>query len=67
LACGKVKRQAFVLVLLNLFLIKEVYDSINGIQRVYTLGSGLDDQDSRVRFLVGAGNFSLYHHIQNSS
>jgi hypothetical protein len=27
----------------------------------------LEDQGSRVRFLVGAGNFSLHHHIQNSS
>jgi hypothetical protein len=25
----------------------------------------LDDQGSRVRFLAGAGNFSLYHRVQN--
>jgi hypothetical protein len=31
------------------------------------LGYGLDDPGSRVRFLVGAGNVSLHHRIQNSS
>jgi hypothetical protein len=31
------------------------------------LGYGLDDQGSRVRFLVGAGNFSLHHCVQNGS
>jgi hypothetical protein len=31
------------------------------------LGYGLDDQGSRVRFPVGAGNFSLHHCIQNGS
>jgi hypothetical protein len=31
------------------------------------LGYRLDDWGSRVRFPVGAGNFSLHHHIQNSS
>jgi hypothetical protein len=29
------------------------------------LGYGLDNQGSRVRFLAGAGNFSLHHHVQN--
>jgi hypothetical protein len=29
------------------------------------LGYGLDDQGSRVRFPVGAGNFSLHHRVQN--
>jgi hypothetical protein len=28
---------------------------------------GLDNWDSTVRFLVGAENFSLHHHIQNGS
>jgi hypothetical protein len=28
---------------------------------------GLDDRGSRVRFLVGAGNISLQHHVQNGS
>jgi hypothetical protein len=28
---------------------------------------GLDDWSTRVQFLVGAGNFSLHHHIQNGS
>jgi hypothetical protein len=29
------------------------------------LGYGLDGRGSRVRFLAGAGNFSLYHRVQN--
>jgi hypothetical protein len=31
------------------------------------LGYGLDDRSSRVRFPMGAGNFSLHHRIQNGS
>jgi hypothetical protein len=31
------------------------------------LGYRLDDWGSRVRFPVGAGNFSLHHHVQNGS
>jgi hypothetical protein len=31
------------------------------------LGYGLHDRGSRVRFPVGAGNFSLHHSVQNSS
>jgi hypothetical protein len=31
------------------------------------LGYGLDDRGSRVRFPVGAGNFSLHHRVQNGS
>jgi hypothetical protein len=31
------------------------------------LGYGLDNWSSKVRFLVGAGNFSFHHCIQNSS
>jgi hypothetical protein len=31
------------------------------------VGYGLDDQDSRVRFPAGAGNFSLHHRVQNCS
>jgi hypothetical protein len=31
------------------------------------LGYGLDDRGSRVGFLVGARNFSVHHHVQNSS
>jgi hypothetical protein len=30
-------------------------------------GYGLDDRGSRVRFSVGAGNFSAHHRIQNGS
>jgi hypothetical protein len=28
---------------------------------------GLDDRGSRIRFSAGAGNFSLYHRVQNGS
>jgi hypothetical protein len=31
------------------------------------LGYGLDDRGSRFRFPAEAGNFSLYHHVQNGS
>jgi hypothetical protein len=31
------------------------------------LGFRLGDGGSRVRFLVGDGNFSLHHHVQNGS
>jgi hypothetical protein len=31
------------------------------------LGYGLDDRGSRVRFPVGAGNFSLHHRVQTGS
>jgi hypothetical protein len=31
------------------------------------LGYGLDDRGSRVRFLAGAGNFSLHYRVQNGS
>jgi hypothetical protein len=34
---------------------------------VIELGYGLDDRGSRVRFPVGAGNFSLHHRLQNGS
>jgi hypothetical protein len=32
-----------------------------------TLGYGLDNRGSRVRFPVGAGNFSLHHRVQDGS
>jgi hypothetical protein len=38
-----------------------------GIIRRAVLGYGLVDQGSRVRFLAGAGNFSLHHCVQNGS
>jgi hypothetical protein len=38
-------------------------DSLVGI----ALGYGLDDRGSRVRFLTGAGNFSLHYRVQNGS
>jgi hypothetical protein len=31
------------------------------------LGYRLDDQGSMIRFLAGAGNFSLHHHVQYGS
>jgi hypothetical protein len=48
---------------LNNFCVKESCDSSAGI----ALGYGLDDRGSRVRFLAGAGNFSLHHRVQNGS
>jgi hypothetical protein len=42
---------------------KKSQDSSVGI----ALGYGLDDRGSRVRFLAGAGNFSLHHRVQNGS
>jgi hypothetical protein len=32
-----------------------------------SLGYGLDDRGSGVQFLVGAGNFSPHHRVQNDS
>jgi hypothetical protein len=32
-----------------------------------TLGYGLDDRGSRVRFPARTGNFSLHHRVQNDS
>jgi hypothetical protein len=40
-----------------------IRDSSVGI----ALGYELDDRGSRVRFLAGAGIFSLHHRVQNSS
>jgi hypothetical protein len=31
------------------------------------LGYGMDNRGSRVRFLAGAGNFSLHHRVQDGS
>jgi hypothetical protein len=36
-------------------------------QFISVLGYGLDDRGSRIRFPVGAGNFSLHHRVQNGS
>jgi hypothetical protein len=41
--------------------------SLHDISVGIALGYGLDDRGSRVRFPAGAGNFSLYHHVQNGS
>jgi hypothetical protein len=41
----------------------ESRDSSVGI----TLGHGLDDRNSMVRFSAGAENFSLHHRVQNGS
>jgi hypothetical protein len=37
------------------------------VSSVQRLGYGLDIRGSRVRFPAGAGNFSLYHRVQNGS
>jgi hypothetical protein len=56
-----------------------VYKRLQHIEKRYTLhvsrdssvcialGYGLDDRGSRVRFPVGAGNFSPHHRVQNVS
>jgi len=49
----------------NLYMTENI-DLINIYNFYFKLGYGLDDQGSRVRFWVGAGNFSLLHCIQNS-
>jgi hypothetical protein len=41
----------------------DISDSSVGL----ALGYGLDDRCSKVRFPVGAGNFSLHHRVQNGS
>jgi hypothetical protein len=46
-----------------LYLFVWSLDSSVGI----TLGYGLNDRASRIRFPAGAGNFSLHHRIQNGS
>jgi hypothetical protein len=43
--------------------VKQSRDSSAGISLDY----GLDGRGSRVRFPVGAGNFSLHHRVQNGS
>jgi hypothetical protein len=35
--------------------------------KILSLGYGLDDRGSRIRFPAGAGNFSLHHRVQNGS
>jgi hypothetical protein len=52
----------FIIFILHKILFKS-RDSSVGI----ALGYGWDDRGSRVQFLVGAGNFSLHHHVQNGS
>jgi hypothetical protein len=37
---------------------------MSGGSSAQRLGHGLDDRGSRVRFLAGAGNFSLHHRVQ---
>jgi hypothetical protein len=46
----------------NMYISKS-RDSSVGI----TLGYGLEDRGSRVRFSAGAGNFSLHPRVQNGS
>jgi hypothetical protein len=52
-----------LLLLLLLLLFPKSHDSSVGI----ALGYGLDDRGFKVRFPAGAGNFSLYHRVQNCS
>jgi hypothetical protein len=51
------------MILKMIISVEQSHDSSVGI----ALGYGLDDRDSRIRFPVGAGNFSLHHRVQNGS
>jgi hypothetical protein len=53
--------ELFLLLLLLLLLLAVIAQLVEG------LGYGLDDRGSRVRFPARAGNFSLYHRVQNGS
>jgi hypothetical protein len=53
----------YIIMNLNQFGHPQSRDSSVGI----ALGYGLDDRGSRVRFPAGAGNFCLYHRVQNGS
>jgi hypothetical protein len=44
-----------------------VFVNSRGSSVSIALGYGLDDRDSRVQFPAEAGNFSLYHRVQNGS
>jgi hypothetical protein len=54
---------SFAIILNKINQLNESRDSSVGI----ALGYGLDDRGSRVRFPVGAENFSLSHRVQNGS
>jgi hypothetical protein len=56
------RRDSFTFTL-PLWTLEGSRDSSVGI----ALGYGLDDRGSRVRFLAGAGNFSLHHRVQKGS
>jgi hypothetical protein len=44
------------------------HDSIlSRLRELLSIGYGLDDRSSRVRFPARAGNFFLHHHVQNGS
>jgi hypothetical protein len=47
--------------------ILELEAGMEGSSVGIALGYGLDDRGSRVRFPVGAVNFSLHHRVQNGS
>jgi hypothetical protein len=44
-----------------------ILDTSSGYLSGIALGYELDDRGSRVRFLIGAGNFSLYHRVQTGA
>jgi hypothetical protein len=52
-----------------LLIISEIFTSLWRLIRavIAQLGYRLDDRGSRVRFPVGAENFSLHHRVQNGS
>jgi hypothetical protein len=51
----------------HIFHWKWSYDKSRDSSVGITLGYGLDDRGSRVRFTAGARNFSLHHRVQNGS
>jgi len=45
----------------------DTYQILCIIQTVYLLGYGLEDRDSRLRFLAGTRSISLHHRVQTGS
>jgi hypothetical protein len=51
---------------IKIFYIHQLFKSRDSSVGI-TLGYGLDDRSSRVRFPAGTGNFCLLHRVQNGS
>jgi hypothetical protein len=63
--CEKAKKKFTFLYCYFVHLVTFV--SLLSCLAVIALGYGPEDRGSRVRFLAGAGNFSLHHRVQNGS